>query len=99
MYNIQAGKIYRIKNQEKKGAANDHYNMIVVEDSSGKLEELLFTDSDVLKANIRAKRNKEDIPKYRIITYNGGIAYWLGLLLVAACAGVIGFFAKDSGLF
>lgn len=99
MYNIQAGKIYRIKNQEKKGAANDHYNMIVVEDSSGKLEELLFTDSDVLKANIRAKRNKEDIPKYRIINYDGGITYWLGLLLVAACAGVIGYFAKNSGLF
>jgi len=99
MHNIQAGKIYRIKNQEKKGAANDHYNMIVVEDSSGKLEELLFTDSDVLKANIRAKRNKEDIPKYRIINYDVGITYWLGLLLVAACAGVIGYFAKNSGLF
>jgi hypothetical protein len=99
MHYIQVGKIYRVKNQEKKGAANDHYDMIVVEDSAGSLEELLFTDSDILKANIRAKKNKEDIPSYRVINHDSGWAYWLGLITVATFSGVLGYFIKDLHLF
>ena len=36
----QAGKFYRVENKDKKSSANDHYNMIIVEDSQGDIQEL-----------------------------------------------------------
>ena len=99
MLRVKPGKFYRAKNKDKKSSANDHYNMIVVEDSQGDIQELLFTDSDLTKAVIRGRKNKEDIPPYGIFLENGGLAYTVGLLITTAIGFTVGYFAKNSGLF
>jgi len=66
MLEVQPGRFYKVKNVSKKSSANDHYNMVVVENNLGELEELLFTDSDLMKAVVRRRKNKEDIPPYRV---------------------------------
>lgn len=99
MLEVQPGRFYKVKNVSKKSSANDHYNMVVVENNLGELEELLFTDSDLMKAVIRRRKNKEDIPPYRVKVNSGGFIYTLSLLMVAFVGGVIGYFIKNSGLF
>lgn len=96
---VQCGKFYKVKNKDRKASANDHYNMVVVEDSTGDIQELLFTDSDLVKGVVRAKKNREDIPLYQIKVTDGGFSYWFGLLVVGLTSGAIGYFAKQSGLF
>tara|TARA_B100002019_G_scaffold261667_1_gene248583 strand:+ start:1887 stop:2189 length:303 start_codon:yes stop_codon:yes gene_type:complete len=97
--NVQCGRFYRVKNKDKKASANDHYNMIVVEDLGGDIQELLFTDSDLVKGVVRAKKNREDIPPYRIKVVDGGFSYWLGLILTATSSGVAAYYIRDLGLF
>jgi hypothetical protein len=99
MLEVQPGRFYKVKNVSKKSSANDHYNMVVVENNLGELEELLFTDSDLMKAVVRRRKNKEDIPPYRVKINSGGFIYTLSLLMVAFVGGVIGYFIKNSGLF
>lgn len=99
MLEVQPGRFYKVKNVSKKSSANDHYNMVVVENNLGELEELLFTDSDLMKAVVRRRKNKEDIPPYRVKINNGGFIYPFSLLMVALLGGVIGYFIKNSGLF
>lgn len=99
MLEVQPGRFYKVKNVSKKSSANDHYNMVVVENNLGELEELLFTDSDLMKAVVRRRKNKEDIPPYRVKVNSGGFIYTLSLLMVAFVGGVIGYFIKNSGLF
>ena len=99
MLEVQPGRFYKVKNVSKKSSANDHYNMIVVDNNLGELEELLFTDSDLMKAVVRRRKNKEDIPPYRVKINSGGFIYTLSLLMVAFVGGVIGYFIKNSGLF
>ena len=99
MLEVQPGRFYKVKNVSKKSSANDHYNMIVVDNNLGELEELLFTDSDLMKAVVRRRKNKEDIPPYRVKINSGGFIYTLSLLMVAFVGGVIGYFTKNSGLF
>jgi hypothetical protein len=99
MLEVQPGRFYKVKNVSKKSSANDHYNMVVVENNLGELEELLFTDSDLMKAVLRRRKNKEDIPPYRVKVNSGGFIYTLSLLMVAFVGGVIGYFIKNSGLF
>jgi len=99
MLEVQPGRFYKVKNVSKKSSANDHYNMIVVDNNLGELEELLFTDSDLMKAVVRRRKNKEDIPPYRVKVNNGGFIYPFSLLMVAFIGGVIGYFIKNSGLF
>jgi len=99
MLKIQPGKFYRIKNSDKKSAASDHYNMIVVENNEGGVEELLFTDSDLVKATVRTKKNIEDIPRYSTVPSDDGVAYIFGLAIVSIAAGVIGYFIRDLNLF
>ena len=99
MLEVQPGRFYKVKNVSKKSSANDHYNMIVVDNHLGELEELLFTDSDLMKAVVRRRKNKEDIPPYRVKINSGGFIYTLSLLMVAFVGGVIGYFIKNSGLF
>jgi len=99
MLEVQPGRFYKVKNVSKKSSANDHYNMIVVDNNLGELEELLFTDSDLMKAVVRRRKNKEDIPPYRVKVNSGGFIYTLSLLMVAFVGGVIGYFIKNSGLF
>jgi hypothetical protein len=99
MLEVQPGRFYKVKNVSKKSSANDHYNMVVVENNLGELEELLFTDSDLMKAVVRRRKNKEDIPPYRIKVNNGGFIYPFSLLMMTLIGGVIGYFIKNSGLF
>ena len=99
MLEVQPGRFYKVKNVSKKSSANDHYNMIVVDNNLGELEELLFTDSDLMKAVVRRRKNKEDIPPYRIKVNNGGFIYPFSLLMMTLVGGVIGYFIKNSGLF
>jgi hypothetical protein len=99
MLRIQPGKFYRIKNSDKKSAASDHYNMIVVENNEGGVEELLFTDSDLVKATVRRKKNTEDIPRYSIVAPEGGIIYVIGLTTVGIVSGLVGYFIRDLNLF
>ena len=99
MLEVQPGRFYKVKNVSKKSSANDHYNMVVVENNLGELEELLFTDSDLMKAVVRRRKNKEDIPPYRVKINNGGFTYPFSLLMMTLIGGVIGYFIKNSGLF
>lgn len=99
MLRVKPGKFYRVENKDKKSSANDHYNMIIVEDSQGDIQELLFTDSDLTKAVIRGRKNKEDVPPYGIFVENGGFAYAFGLSATTILGFIIGYFAKNSGLF
>ena len=99
MLEVQPGRFYKVKNVSKKSSANDHYNMVVVENNLGELEELLFTDSDLMKAVVRRRKNKEDIPPYRVKINNGGFIYPFSLLMMTIVGGVIGYFIKNSGLF
>ena len=99
MLEVQPGRFYKVKNVSKKSSANDHYNMIVVDNNLGELEELLFTDSDLMKAVVRRRKNKEDIPPYRVKVDNGGFIYPLSLLIMTLIGGMIGYFIKNSGLF
>lgn len=99
MLKIRLGRFYRVENINKKTSANDHYNMIVVDNNLGELEELLFTDSDLTKAVVRKRKNKEDIPPYTIISDNGGFIYGFALLLTALVSGLIGYFINSLGFF
>ena len=98
MLEVQPGRFYKVKNVSKKSSANDHYNMIVVDNNLGELEELLFTDSDLMKAVVRRKKNKEDIPPYRVKNNSTGI-YQLMFFASSIVGIVIGYFIKNSGLF
>lgn len=99
MLKIRLGRFYRVTNNDKKPSANDHYNMIVVDNNLGELEELLFTDSDLTKAVVRRRKNKEDIPPYTIISDNGGFIYGFALLFTALVSGFVGYFMNDLNLF
>jgi len=69
--------------------------MIVVDNEEGDIQELLFTDTDLLKAILRRKRNKEDIPKYTIISDTAGFVYMIGLILAAMSGGFLGYFVRQ----
>lgn len=58
--------LYRLENKKKRGAKNKSYNLIFVEDETGDIVPLLFSDSDVSGAFINALKNKEDVPEYRL---------------------------------
>lgn len=94
---IKVGKIYRVKNKDKQGAANDHYNMIVIECNDGSIDEILLTDSDVVKGIARAKKNKEDIPSYSLEDDCSG--YWLALILISAISSGLGYLIRHLNIF
>ena len=98
MLEVQPGRFYKVKNVSKKSSANDHYNMIVVDNNLGEVEELLFTDSDLMKAVVRRRNNKEDIPPYRIKT-NSTLIYQFMFFISSIIGGLIGYYIKNSGLF
>lgn len=81
---LYPARIYRIENKKRHGAANKNYNLVFVEDETGDITPLLFSDSDVSGAFIRASKNKEDIPKYcKIKTNKGSVnVYIAGVLCV-----------------
>jgi hypothetical protein len=99
MLKVQPGKFYRIKNSDKKSSANDHYNMIIVENNDGEIQELLFTDSDLIRATVRSKKNSEDIPRYSLVLPEGGFVYAIALTSVGIVCSLVGYFLKDLGIF
>jgi len=72
--------------------------MIVVEDNEGEIQELLFTDSDLVKATIRRRKNGEDIPCYKLAVAEAGFVYVIGLTMFGVVGSFIGYFIKGLGL-
>lgn len=59
---VKSGRLIRVENLDKKSAANKLYVAVQVEDADGGNERcLLFTENQVLKAQERANKNKEDL--------------------------------------
>ena len=58
--NMSPAKIYRV------GSKKNGYNLIFVEDELGDVTPLVFRDSNIVNAFIRASLNKKHIPKYKI---------------------------------
>jgi len=94
---VKSGKIYRVKNKDKQGSANDHYNMIVIEFNDGSINEILLTDSDVVRGMARAKKNKEDIPSYSLEDNCSGC--WPALILISAISSGLGYLIRHLNIF
>ena len=59
---VKAGRLIRVWNQDRKGRAKETYVSVWVEDASGDNERcLLFTESEIFRAQHRAEKNLEDI--------------------------------------
>ena len=59
---VKSGRLIKVENIDKKNAANKLYVAVQVEDADGGNERcLLFTENQVLKAQERANKNKEDL--------------------------------------
>jgi hypothetical protein len=57
------GDLQKVENKKKHRAANSKYNFIRVELENGAEIPLLFTDNEIKKAQERAAKNPEDLPK------------------------------------
>jgi hypothetical protein len=57
------GDLQQVGNTKKHWAANDKYNFIRVQTEQGKEITLLFTDAEIQRAQTRASKNPEDLPK------------------------------------
>lgn len=63
---VKSGRLIRVRNKNKPKFSNakDQYVSVWVENANGKNERcLLFTEREILIAENRAKKNKEDCPK------------------------------------
>lgn len=68
---VAAGRLIRVKNTKKAALTNakDVYFAVWVEDANGKNERvLLLTEKELQRAEYRAKRNPEDLPKKGFLT-------------------------------
>lgn len=90
--NVSPTRLYRVKNKNKHGAANKDYNLIFLEDQTGDIVPLLLSDSDVSSGFVRASRNKEDIPEYRLRSRGGSVNINIAGLLC-----VLGFVSGSGG--
>lgn len=62
MTRVKSGRIFRVVNKLRKLGANLNYNVVWVEDESGKNERVLcFTDNELKVAKARADKNREDL--------------------------------------
>lgn len=57
------GDLQKVENQKKYPSAALEYNHIRVQLEDGREIHLLFTDKEVARADERAKKNPEDLPK------------------------------------
>lgn len=64
--NVCPAKIYTVENVRRHKAANRYYHLLISEDSTGEIRELLFTDAQLNAAYERGKLNPEDIPDYTL---------------------------------
>ena len=84
-------RLYRIENKKRYGAANKNYNLVFVEDETGDIVPLLFSDSDISDSFIRASKNKEDIPDYKLKTNKESVSiYVAGILCLLGFVSGIG---------
>ena len=66
---VKAGRLIKVWNKIKKAAANKFYYSVWVEDADGNNERcLLFTEKELARAEARAKKNPEDLPKKGFLT-------------------------------
>ena len=63
---IRIGHVKRVKNMNRRklSNANDSYLAVWLADEVSPMA-LLFTDSQIKEASIRAKKNSEDMPKLK----------------------------------
>lgn len=94
--NIKTSKFYRIKKEVVENSTIRHYNMLVVEDSDGKLHELLFTDLDLEKSLIRSRCHKKIIPNYTL-EYGSCIPNLVVVLICFLCL-LLGYFVNELNL-
>jgi hypothetical protein len=64
--NVCPAKIYTVLNHNRHKAANRYYHLLISEDNTGEIRELLFTDSQLNAAYKRGRTNPEDIPHYTL---------------------------------
>ena len=57
------GDLQEVENKKKHRAAKEKYNFIRVELPDSREIPLLFTDNEIKKAQERARKNPEDLPK------------------------------------
>jgi hypothetical protein len=66
---VKAGRLIRVWNTLRKKNENKGYVAVWVEDANGTNERcLLFTDREILRAEVRASKNAEDLTKKDFIT-------------------------------
>lgn len=63
---VTPSKFHKVENKNRHNAANSTYNLLFIEDQTGSIVPLLFTNSDIHESLKRANKNKEDIPEYRL---------------------------------
>lgn len=66
----RVGKLLRIKNSKNKVFTHESetYLTVLVKLPNKDLKWLMFTDSEINKAELRAEKNKEDQPKQSLIS-------------------------------
>ena len=57
------GDLQSVDNKNRRFGSTNKYNFIRVQLEDGKEVPLLFTDKEILNAQIRAQKNPEDLPK------------------------------------
>ena len=94
--NIKTSKFYRIKKEDVENSAIRHYNMLVVEDRDGELQELLFTDLDLQKSIIRRKLHNKIVPRYTT-EYSSCIPNAVVVVICFLCL-MFGYFVNELNL-
>lgn len=66
---VKAGRLVRVWNTLRKKNENKGYVAVWVEDADGKNERcLLFTEKEILRAEVRASKNAEDLTSKSLLT-------------------------------
>ena len=55
--NVTPTKLYKI---------NDEHNLVIIEDGEGELHNLVFSNSEILKARLRGSKYSHKVPEYRL---------------------------------
>ena len=55
--NVTPTKLYKV---------SDEHNLVVIEDSEGELHDLVFSNSEILKARLRGSKYSHKVPEYRL---------------------------------
>jgi len=55
--NVTPTKLYKI---------SDEHNLVIIEDGEGELHNLVFSNSEILKARLRGSKYSHKVPEYRL---------------------------------